>query len=69
MEENGAQNGAEGAKRRVKFGTEGAQSVPHEWAESMLMYLFKHNGPAFRDALMHAVGLHLPARGRAKADV
>lgn len=64
MDENGAQNGTDGRRARVKFGDGPAQSVPHEWAESMLRELFERHPGAFRDVLVAAVGLHIPARGR-----
>lgn len=65
-DENSAPNGAEGYKQRVRFGDGPAQSVPLEWAEPMLRWLFDHHSLAFRDALTAAIGLHIPARGRPK---
>lgn len=64
MDGNGTENGIEGSKRRVKFGDGPSQSVPHEWAETMLRHLFARHQRAFSDALMEAVGLHIPRPGR-----
>lgn len=60
MDENGS------SERRVRFGDGPAQSVPAEWVEPMLRHLFEHHKQAFAGALMAAIDLHLPARGRPK---
>jgi hypothetical protein len=55
--ENGADSDAKARKARVKFGPRSTQTVPHEWAQAMLSYLFQHNRKQFGSALQHAAGL------------
>ena len=51
------ENGTKERAKRVKFGGKTHQTVPHEWAEFMLTWLFEHQKPAFGKALQHAAGL------------
>ena len=55
--ENGVKKDPEGRKMRVRFGVLATQTVPHEWAESMLRHLFMTNKRAFARALQHAAGV------------
>ena len=55
--ENGTETDAKGRKARVKFGPRSTQNVPHEWAESMLSYMFQHQKRQFGAALRYAAGL------------
>jgi hypothetical protein len=54
---NGTKDGAEGRKARVRFGPKAHQTVPHEWAERMLMRLFQTNRAVFGKTLQHAAGV------------
>lgn len=47
-----------GHKIRVKFDPkQPKQTVPHEWAEAMLMWIFVHKRQVFGQALKHAAGV------------
>lgn len=54
---NGTQGSSEGRKARVRFGVQPHQTVPHEWAERMLMRLFQTNRATFGKMLQHAAGV------------
>ena len=51
-------------KARVKFGQKPSQTIPHEWAESALMWICEHHQRTFGDALQHAAGLDVQGNGR-----
>jgi hypothetical protein len=55
--DNGTKEGTEGRKARVRFGPKAHQTVPHEWAERMLMRLFQTNRAQFGKVLQHAAGV------------
>jgi len=54
---NGAADDTKGRAKRVKFGPKPTQTVPHDWAEDMLAYLFLNQKRAFGNALRYAAGL------------
>jgi hypothetical protein len=54
---NGTADETKARKARVKFGPKPTQNVPHEWAEAMLSYMFKHQKRAFASALRNAAGI------------
>lgn len=54
--QNGTEERQKTSKARVKFGPKAHQTVPHEWAESMLSHLFATNRKTFGAMLQHAAG-------------
>ena len=54
-------------RRRVKFGPNPHQTMPHEWAESAFEWIFVHHPHVFGDALQHAAGIEPGARRRGRA--
>jgi len=43
-------------ERRIHFGDGDTQSIPGEWAEPFIRYVYAHNRNLFGDAVLHVLG-------------
>lgn len=54
----------EGRRARVRFGPKPHQTIPHEWAERIIMNLAKDNPSNFGNRLRAVVIADLPTDGK-----